>query len=100
MYKLLFFLHKTDDEDVLQFFKDNTVKIMEGIIGEDVCIAKVESNLLLEEKYSYFCEISASSKEEMDRMMHSKAGKELNKSLMNFHKNLTVIAVNYMDENK
>ena len=100
MYKLLFFLHKTDDENVLQFFRDNTIKKLEKIIGENVDIAEVESNLLLEQKYTYYCEISASSKEEMDRMMHSKAGKELNKSLMDFHKNLTVIAVNYNQEEK
>ena len=100
MYKLLFFLHKTDDEYVLQFFRDNTIKKLEGIIGKDVSIAEVESNLLLEQKYTYYCEISALSKEEMDRMMHSKAGKELNKSLMDFHKNITVIAVNYNQENK
>ncbi len=98
MYKLLFFLHKTDDENVLQFFRDNTIKILEGIIGKHVGIAEVESNLLLEQKYTYYCEISALSKEEMDRMMHSKAGKELNKSLMDFHKNITVIAVNYNQE--
>ncbi|MCH7963320.1 MAG: hypothetical protein IH950_11840 [Bacteroidetes bacterium] len=100
MYKLLFFLHKTDDEDVIQFFKDNTVKKLEKLIGEDVGIAYVESNLLLEQKFTYYCEISVSSKEEMDRIMHSKAGKELNKSLMDFHKNITVIAVNYNQEKK
>ena len=100
MYKLLFFLNKTDDEDVHQFFKDNTVKKLEEIIEKDVYIAEVESNLLLEQKHTYYCEISASSKEEMDKMMHSKAGKELNKSLMDFHKNITVIAVNYDQEKK
>jgi len=100
MYKLLFFLHKTDDENVLQFFRDNTIKKLERIIGKDVGIAEVESNLLLEQKYTYYCGISASSKEEMDRMMHSKAGKELNKSLMDFHKNITVIAVNYNQDKK
>jgi hypothetical protein len=100
MYKLLFFLHKTDDEDVLQFFKDNTVKKFEEVIGGNVSIAKVESNLLLEQKYTYYCEISASSKDEMDRMMNTKAGKELNKSLMDFHKNITVIAINYNQDKK
>jgi len=100
MYKLLFFLHKTDDGNVLQFFKDNTVKKLEEITGEDIGIAEVESNLLLEQKYTYYCEILASSKEEMDRMMHSKAGKELNKSLMEFHKDITIIAVNYNQEKK
>jgi len=98
MYKLLFFLHKTDDEDVIQFFKDNTIKKLEELIEGNVGIAKVESNLLLEQKYTYYCEISASSKDEMDRMMNSKAGKELNKSLMDFHKNITVIAINYNQE--
>ena len=100
MYKLLFFLHKTDDDDAVQFFKDNTVKKLEGIIGGKVSVAEVESNLLLEQKYTYYCEISASSKDKMDRMMHSKAGKELNKSLMDFHKNITVIAVNYNQDKK
>ncbi len=100
MYKLLFFLHKTDDENVLHYFRDNTIKKLEGIIGKHIGIAEVESNLLLEQKYTYFCEISALSKEEMDKMMHSKAGKELNKSLMDFHKNITVIAVNYNREKK
>ena len=100
MYKLLFFLHKTDDENVLQFFRDNTVKKLEELTGEDVGIAEVESNLLLKQKYTYYCEISTSSKEKMDRMMHSKAGKELNKSLMDFHTNITVITVNYKQEKK
>ena len=63
MYKLLFFLHKTDDDDVVQFFKDNTVKKLEEIIGGNVCMAEVESNLLLEHKYTYYCEISASTKD-------------------------------------
>jgi len=100
MYELLFFLHKTDDEDVIQFFKDNTVKKLEELIEGNVGIAKVESNLLLEQKYTYYCEISASTKDEIDRMMNSKAGKELNKSLMDFHKNITVIAINYNQEKK
>jgi hypothetical protein len=56
--------------------------------------------LLLEQKYTYYCEISAASKDEMDRMMNSKAGKELNKSLMDFHKKITVIAVNYNKDKK
>lgn len=43
MYKLLFFLHKTDDEDVLQFFKDNTVKKLEEIIGETLVLPKLRA---------------------------------------------------------
>jgi hypothetical protein len=33
-------------------------------------------------------------------MMNSKAGKELNKSMMDFHKNITVISVNYSQDKK
>jgi hypothetical protein len=95
MYKLLFFLHKTDNENIPSFFKDHIVKKLDEIIGSKTDIAKIESNLLLEQKYSYYCEISAPSKEEMDKLMYSKAGKDLNKSLMEFHKNITVIAVDF-----
>ncbi len=65
MYKLLFFLNKTDDENVLQFFKDNTVKKLEELIGGNVGFAEVESNLLLEQKYTYYCEIN------VDRVIHN-----------------------------
>lgn len=95
MYKLLFFLHKSDDENITSFFKDNIIKKLEEVSTTKIELAEVESNLLLEQKFSFFCEISAPSKEEMDKLMYSKAGKELNKNLMEFHENITMIAVNF-----
>jgi hypothetical protein len=97
MYKILFFLHKSDDKDIISLFKEKIVIKLSEIVGMDVKTAVVESNLLLEQKYSHYCEISAKNKEELDILMHSKAGKELNKELTDFHKNLTVITVNYGD---
>lgn len=95
MYKILFFLNKNDDEDVEKFFKGSFLDKLKEITGTPINIATVESNLLLNQKYKLFCEISSASKEEMDKMMSTKAGKELNKQLIDFHQNLTVITVNY-----
>ena len=98
MYKILFFLNKNDDENAEKFFKTNFLDNLEDITGTTINVAQVESNLLLEQKYTLYCEISAASKEEIDKLMHTKAGKEFNKQLINFHKNITVIAVNYSSE--
>ena len=99
MYKLFFFLHKSDDEGLQQHFKDITIKHLSKITGKEVKIAKVENNLLQDEKFSHFCEISADSQYEMDKMMNTKAGKELNKDLMEFHSDITVIPINYGKDN-
>ncbi len=95
MYKLLFFLHKSDDENILKHFEDVTVNHLNEITGDDIMVGKVESNFLLETKYSHYCEISASSTDEMNKLMNKKAGKELNNDLMLFHNSITVISVNY-----
>ena len=95
MYKILFFLHKNDDEDVEKYFRNTFLDKLKEITGTNIKIASVESNLLLDQKYNLYCEVSFASKEEMDKMMNTKAGKELNKQLINFHQNLTVITVNY-----
>ncbi len=98
MYKVLFFLHKTEDDQLLKHFKNFTLKYLTEITGKEVRLAKVESNLLLDEKYSYFCEIETNTKDEMDKLMNSKAGKLLNKDLMTFHDLITVISVNYTED--
>jgi len=95
MYKLLLFLKKTDNKEINNLFNDYTLKHLSELSGKEIKAADVESNLLLEEKYSKFCEVSVSSKEEWDTKMNSKAGKELNKHLMNFHQHISVIFVNY-----
>lgn len=95
MYKYLIFLKKSDDETVLKHFEDFTLKYLSEISGEEVKAASVETNLLLETKYQKFCEITASSKEEMDTKLNSPPGKSLTKDLEQFHEFLTVIAVDY-----
>ena len=95
MYKLLLFLKKTDDDQVINHFKEYTIQFLSDLAGKRIEIAKVDSNLLLEEKYSYFCEISASSKDKWNQMMNTKEGKALNKDMMEFHQFITAIFVDY-----
>jgi hypothetical protein len=95
MYKMLFLLTKSDDKNIINHFNDFTMKYISSLAGEEIKAGEVESNLLLDQKYSLMCELSASSKEEMDRKMGTPEGKALNKDLMDFHKYVTIIAVNY-----
>ncbi len=56
MYKILFFLHKPVDENFLNHFKEKTIKTLSELSGKEIFIAEVESNLLADKKFSYFCE--------------------------------------------
>lgn len=94
MYRILFFIHKTADDKLLSHLKESTFPTLAEITGKPVMFASVESNLLTDQKYSYYFEAEFKSKEEMDQLMMSKAGMKLNKDLMNFHNHLTVISVN------
>ena len=95
MYKALFFLHKTNEENFEEHFKQFTLKYIGEVIGEKIIAGKVESNLLLEQKYNLFCEVSAETKDEWDKLMNSPAGKKLNEDLSDFHQFITVIFINY-----
>lgn len=95
MYKQLFFLHKSDEDKALSHFKEVILKHLSEISGNKVELASVESNLLLDQKYSYFCEIEFESKDKMNQLMNSKSGKQLTKDLMDFHQMVTMISVNY-----
>lgn len=95
MYKQLFFLHKTEDEKALSHFKEFIAPHLSEIAGKKIKIAKVESNLLLETKYSYFCEMSFESEQKMNESMNSKPGRKLNEALRDFHKLITIISINY-----
>lgn len=95
IYKQLFFLHKTEDDKALAYFREVIVKHLSELAGKEVTLAKVESNLLLDQKYSYVCEIEFESKDKMNELMNSKTGKQLNKALMDFYQLITVISINY-----
>ena len=98
MYKLLIFLKKTDKEEIIDLFNNQTLKHLSDLVGEKIKTADIESNLLMETKYAKYCEVSVSSKDEWDKKMNSRAGKELNKHLMNMHQFIDLIFVNYPDE--
>ncbi len=98
MYKLLIFVHKSNENNFLNFFRNSFLPLLSEINGSEVKLAEVESNLLLDQKYSHFCELIAGDKNEMDSKLNSPAGKSLSKLLMESHRNLTVIAVNYKSE--
>lgn len=95
MYKILFLVKKNKDSEILEHFNNYILKYLSEISGSEVVSASVESNLLLEQKYDAFCELTASSKEEMDAMMNSESGKKLNKDLSEFHKHIDIITVNF-----
>ncbi len=95
MYKLLIFLHKSENDEVFSHFNEYTVKYLSDLTGQDAKIGKVESNLLLDVKYGRFCEITVDSKETWDKLMNSPKGRQLNKDLMDFHQSITLIFVEY-----
>ena len=100
MYKMLLFLKKTNEKQVFDHFKEFTLKHLSDLAGKEIIAGKVESSLLLETKYSHFCELEVESKEKMDDLLNSKHGKELNKDLMNFHEYVNIIFVDYNMESK
>ena len=95
MYKLILFLKKSDDKHVYSHFEEFTLKYLSELAGKKIIPGKVESSLLLDTKYSHCCEVEVALKEEMDKLLNSKAGKELNKDLMNFHKYVDIIFVDF-----
>lgn len=98
MYKLLIFIHKSKENNFLNFFRNSFLPLLSEINGKEVTLAEVESNLLLDQKYSHYCELTAENKNEMDKKLNSSAGRSLSKLLMESHRNITVITVNYHKE--
>jgi hypothetical protein len=95
MYKQLFLLHKSENDKALSHFKDVILTHLSELSGNTISLAKVESNLLLDQKYSYFCEVEFESKDKMNELMNSKTGKQLTKDLIDFNKMITMISINY-----
>lgn len=95
MYKLLIFLKVFDDNNLLIHFKDITLKLLSQLAGEEVKIAKVENSLMLDNRFDFYCEVSAESKDKMDEKMNSTAGKELMRDMADFHKNINFVFINY-----
>lgn len=98
MYKMLMFLKKSDDPDFLNHFKNFTLPALRELSSKNVIAAKVESNLMIEQKYKWCCEVTVNSRLEWDKMMATKAGKELNKDLGDFHSSIDLLFVNHDEE--
>jgi hypothetical protein len=98
MYKMLIFLKKPDNPDFIKHFRDFTIPTLNNLTGNQTRAAKVESSLLIEQKYSWFCEVAVESKYEWDTLMTTGKGKNLHKDLMDFHRNADFIFVNYDEE--
>lgn len=95
MYKILIFLKKTEDESVLVRFTNSTVPKFESLSGQKIKAAEIEGALLSQEKFIMFCEASFEKKEEMDRLMQTPEGKELNKDLAGFGGHVSVFYANF-----
>lgn len=94
MYKILFFILKKDS-DFVNYFIEHFIPLLSELNSSEVKLAKVESNLLSDIKYSHLCEITASSKDEMDIKLNSPSGRKLGKLLTESYQNLFVINVSY-----
>lgn len=95
MYKLLLFLKNTSEEQINTHFNEITLKHLSALAGKKIKSAAVESNPLLDQKYSRFCEVEVDSKEVWDQKMNSKEGKALNNDLIEFHQSVTPIFIDY-----
>ncbi len=95
MYRQLFFLHKSENDKALPHFKEVILIPLSKLSGNKIELAKVDSNLLLDQRFSFFCEVEFESKDKMNELMNSKTGKQLTKDLMGFHQMITLISVNY-----
>lgn len=95
MYKVLVFLKKTNEEKIINHFKDFFVKYFSDLTGKELSIGEVESNPLLEIKYSLFFELEIESKEKWEKLLGSEAGENLANDLIEFHKHITIIFINY-----
>jgi hypothetical protein len=95
MHKMLLFIKKTDEEEIIEHFNNFTLKYLTDLAGKEIKAGKIESNFLLETKYTHFCEIEAESKHKMDELMSSRKGRILNKDLMDFHEFVDVIFVDF-----
>ena len=95
MYKLLLFLRKTNEKQILSHFQEITLENLSELAGKKVLPGKIESNLLTDTKYCYVCELEVNKKEEMDKLFNTKHGKELTRDLMNYHEYVDLIFVDY-----
>ncbi len=80
MYKVIFFIKKIKDVDEKQL-ADDLKSVLKNFKDVNLNSFNVESNLLTDSKYKYLLEISFENKDEWDKKMSSKEGKNLSEFL-------------------
>lgn len=91
----MIFLKKTENEPLVSHFKNELIKTLREISGQNIKIAKVEGSLLTTEKFEYYCEINAESKNEIDKMLASPKGKNLAREITAYVNDLVIFYANY-----
>jgi serine protease inhibitor ecotin len=95
MYKMMIFLKKTENEPLRNHFKSELLSSLREISGQDIQIAKVEGSLLTTEKFEYYCEITAESKDQIDKMLATPKGKRLSREISAYVNELVIFYANY-----
>jgi hydroxymethylpyrimidine/phosphomethylpyrimidine kinase len=95
MINVLYFLHGNADDEAKEFFYNQLRKVLSDLIREEIKIGTIENSFLLENKYISMYTVKFEDKDIMNEMMVSGKGKELNRTIMNFHNFITIIVVNY-----
>lgn len=98
MYRLMIFLKKTDNEPLVNHFKDVILKYMREMSGQNIALGKIEGSSFMEDKYLYFCEISADLKEDIDKMMVSPIGRKFIREITSFVNDVVMFYANYNTE--
>ncbi len=95
MYRLMIFLKKTDNEPLVNHFKNVILKYLREMSGQDIALAKIEGSNFMEDKYLYYCEISAKLKEDIDKMMVSPTGRKFTREISSFVNDIVMFYANY-----
>ncbi len=95
MYKTIFFVKNTGDEQIIQVINKRMIPLMQKIFKQEIPVGKIESNLLDDRKFEYYFEISCNSKTEFDMMMNSNEGKSINKELSGIHNDILIYSIQF-----
>ncbi len=95
MYKMLIFLKKDSDAPIVEDFKNRLVPYLETMTNSKVKIGKIDGSAMLEDKFSYFCEINMPTKDEFDKIMASSEGKKFSRGIVNFIHHISIFYVDF-----
>lgn len=97
MYKLQIMFKKTVDDDLIKTFEENVLIHLENASGQKVNFGEIVGAKLMEEPYHKSCELTVSSKEEMDKVLATAEGKKFNRSVASLSAHVSIFFINYGD---